>query len=138
MLRNMRFFMRSRETLVRLHRFRTEEKRRQAADIEMMIADLLKKFDELDSHVKFEESRSGVTDPAHFNYSMAAKAARGRRDNLMKSIGELRDQHETALAGLAEEESELRKVELLAEKEAQPLQPSFPAVHGGGGHVLAR
>ena len=32
--------MRSRETLLRLHRFRTEAKRRQAADIERMITDL--------------------------------------------------------------------------------------------------
>jgi flagellar export protein FliJ len=130
--------MRSRETLVRLHRFRTEEKRRQVADIEAMIADLLKKYDELDGHVKFEEGRSGVTDPNHFNYSMAAKAARTRRDNLMKSIADLRDQHEAALAALADEEAELRKVELLAEKENALAQPSMPAAHGENGFAHAR
>jgi chromosome segregation ATPase len=109
--------MRSRETLLRLHRFRTEERRRQAADIDTMIQDLSKKYDELDAHVRFEEARNGVTDPASVNYSMAAKAARGRRDNLQKSIAELNDQKANVMAMLADEEAELRKVELLMEKE---------------------
>ncbi|HEX7107633.1 MAG TPA: flagellar export protein FliJ [Aestuariivirga sp.] len=109
--------MRSRETLLRLHRFRTEDRRRQAADIDGMIQDLTKKYDELDSHVRFEESRNGVTDPANVNYSMAAKATRGRRDNLLKSIADLKDQKAAVMAQLVDEEAELRKVELLMEKE---------------------
>ena len=110
--------MRSRETLLRLHRFRTEDRRRQAADIDGMIQDLTKKYDELDSHVRFEESRNGVTDPANVNYSMAAKATRGRRDNLLKSISGLKDQKAAVVAQLADEEVELRKVEMLMEKES--------------------
>ena len=110
--------MRSRETLLRLHRFRTEDRRRQAADIDGMIQDLTKKYDELDSHVRFEESRNGVTDPANVNYSMAAKATRGRRDNLLKSIADLKDQKAAVVAQLVDEEAELRKVELLMEKES--------------------
>ena len=110
--------MRSRDTLLRLHRFRTQEKRRQAADIESMIADFMRKYDELDIQVKIEESRNGVSDPAHFNYSLSAKAARGRRDNVMKSIGELKDQLAGAQAALGEEEQELRRAEMMVEKEA--------------------
>jgi len=110
--------MRSRETLLRLHRFRTEDRRRQAADIDGMIQDLTRKYDELDSHVRFEESRNGVTDPANVNYSMAAKATRGRRDNLLKSIADLKDQKASVVAQLADEEVELRKVEMLMEKES--------------------
>lgn len=117
--------MRSRETLLRLHRFRTEEKRRQVADIDSMIQDFMRKFEDLDAQVKFEESRTGVSDPAHFNYSMTAKAARARRDNLMKSIGELRDQLADAQSALGEEEQELRRAELLVEKES------------GSGHAIA-
>ena len=56
--------MRDRHGLLRLHRFRTEECRRQVADIEMMVADLMRKYDELDAHVKYEEGRNGITDPA--------------------------------------------------------------------------
>ncbi len=119
--------MRSRETLLRLHRFRTEEKRRQVADMDFMIQDFTRKYDELDAQVKFEESRNGVTDPAHFNYSLSAKAARGRRDNLMRSIAELKDQMAEAQAALASEEDELRRVEMLAEKEGAPVTP-LPAM----------
>ena len=120
--------MRSRETLLRLHRFRTEERRRQASDIDGMIQDLMKKYDELDAHVRFEESRNNVTDPANVNYSMAAKATRGRRDNLLKSIADLRDQKEAVMLQVGEEETNLRKVEMLMEKEggaaAAPAVPT--------------
>ena len=119
--------MRSRETLLRLHRFRTEEKRRQVADIEFMIQDFTRKFDDLDAQVKFEEGRTGVSDPSHFNYSLSAKSARVRRDNLLRSIGELRDQLNEAQMIFAHEAQELRRAEMLAEKEAMgfaavPLQ----------------
>lgn len=109
--------MRSRDNMLRLHRFKHEERRRQVAEIEMMIADLLKKQDELEAHIRMEESRNGVSDPAHYNYSTAAKASRVRRDNLLLSIGELKDQLDAAKSALADEEAELRKIELLAEKE---------------------
>jgi flagellar FliJ protein len=66
-----------------------------------------------------EESRNGVSDPAHYNYSTAAKASRVRRDNLLLSIGELKDQLDAAKSALADEEAELRKIELLAEKEGE-------------------
>ena len=59
--------MRSRESLLRLHRFRVEDKRRQAADIESMIQDFMRKYDDLDAQVRFEEARNGVGDPTHFN-----------------------------------------------------------------------
>ncbi|MGQ0484520.1 MAG: flagellar export protein FliJ [Hyphomicrobiales bacterium] len=115
--------MRSRDSLLRLHRFRAEDKRRQAADIEAMIQDFMRKYDDLDGQVRFEEARNGVGDPAHFNYSLAARAAGSRRDNLLKSISELKDQLNDVQAALKDEEAELRKVELLVEKE------------GGGGGV---
>ena len=118
--------MRSRETLLRLHRFRTEEKRRQVADIDSMIQDFMRKFDDLDAQVKFEESRNGVTDPTHFNYSLSAKAARGRRDNLMRSIAELKDQLTDAQTALGEAEQELRRAEMLAEKEGGSPAPMIP------------
>lgn len=109
--------MRSREGLLRLHRFRTEDVRRQVNEMDMMIQDLMRKHDELDQHVKFEESRNGVSDPNSVNYSMAAKAARGRRDNILKTVGELKDQQSAMKQKLGEEEAELRKIELMVEKE---------------------
>ena len=118
--------MRSRETLLRLHRFRTEDKRRQVADIDSMIQDFMRKYDDLDAQVKFEESRNGVSDPAHFNYSLSAKAARGRRDNLMRSIAELKDQLADAQVAFDIEEQELRRAEMLVEKEGGSPTPAIP------------
>ena len=122
--------MRSRETLLRLHRFRTEEKRRQVADIDFMIQDFTRKFDDLDAQVKFEEGRTGVSDPSHFNYSLSAKSARARRDNLLRSIGELRDQLNEAQLALANEEQELRRAEMLAELMRLKSNVAVAGTHG--------
>jgi flagellar protein FliJ len=115
--------MRSRDSLLRLHRFRTEDVRRQAADIDMMIQDLMRKHDDLEQHIKFEEQRTGISDPQHVNYSMAAKSSRVRLENLLKSVGELRDQHEGVMEKLKDEEAELRKIEMLVEKEGGSIKP---------------
>lgn len=119
--------MRSRDSLLRLNRFRVEDCRRQVADMDMMIGDLMRKHDELDAHVKFEEQRTGVADPNNVNYSMAAKAVRSRRDNMLRSVAELRDQREAAAERLKEAEGDLRKVELLVEKDSQNSRTPVPA-----------
>ena len=110
--------MRSKDTLLRLHRFHVEEKRRQVGDIEMMMADFRRKQDDLDQQIAYEEQKTGVSDPANFNYSMTAKSIRNRRENLLATIDDLQAQLDRAHEAVAEEESELRKVELLAEKDA--------------------
>jgi flagellar protein FliJ len=131
--------MRSRESLLRLHRFRTEDVRRQAADMDVMVQDLMRKHDDLEQHIKFEEQRTGISDPANVNYSMAAKSSRIRLDNLLKSVGELKDQHSSILDRLKEEEADLRKVEMLVEKEGGSLKP-LPIMPPPGvmiGHAIA-
>lgn len=123
--------MRSKDTMMRLQRFRFEEKRLQVGEIESMIADFQRKHDDLDLQVKAEESRSGVSDPAHFNYSLTAKSIRARRDNLTKSIADLQEQLSEAKAQLEDVAAELRKTELLIEKSGGG--PSAPAQAFGAG-----
>jgi flagellar protein FliJ len=132
--------MRSRDSLLRLHRFRTDDVRRQVADMDMMIQDLMRKHDDLDAHVKMEEGRNGISDPNNVNYSMAAKSVRGRRDNILRTVAELRDQHEAMIEKLKEEESELRKVEMLVEKEGGSLKPvpMMPPPGAMIGHAIGR
>jgi flagellar protein FliJ len=120
--------MRSRDSLLRLNRFKVEDCRRQVSDMDMMISDLMRKHDDLDNHVKFEEQRTGVSDPANVNYSMAAKSVRGRRDNILRTVAELRDQHEAMIERLKDAEADLRKVEMLVEKEAPTKVAVAPAV----------
>lgn len=108
--------MRSRDTLLRLARFKLQERQRQAMGLESMIAEFLRKQDDLDALISAEEARSGVTDPEHFNYPTTAKAARVRRDNLLASVADLNDQLAEVRAAYAEEESELNRLELAAGK----------------------
>lgn len=131
--------MRSRESLLRLNRFRVEDCRRQVADMDLMIQDLMRKHDDLDNHVKFEEQRTSVTDPNNVNYSMAAKSVRGRRDNILKTVGELRDQHESMIERLKEAEADLRKVEMLVEKETPIAKQIVPEMGARiASHALMR
>jgi flagellar protein FliJ len=124
--------MRSKNTYLRLQRFRVEERRRQVQAIEAMIADFRRKQDDLDHQIAAEEQRNGVTDPGHFSYSMTAKSLRGRRDNILRSMSELEAELDDAKERFAAEESELRKLELLAEKEGGVAQLAAPATDSGG------
>jgi flagellar export protein FliJ len=123
--------MRSKNTYLRLQRFRVEERRRQVQAIEAMIADFRRKQDDLDHQIAAEEQRNGITDPGHFSYSMTAKSLRGRRDNILRSMSELKAELDEAKGRFAIEESELRKLELLAEKEGGVVQVAAPATDSG-------
>ena len=115
--------MRMRNSLLRLQRFRFEDRKRQLAAIEAMINDFQRKQEDLDQQIQLEEQRNGVTDPSHFNYSMTAKSLRARRDNLLRSAAELRDQREEVRARFEEDSAELKRLELLAEKESALAAP---------------
>ena len=105
--------MKSRETLVRLKKFQVDEKRRKVAQIETMIAEFDRMAGDLEREIRIEQDRAGIHDPAHFAYSTYAKAAIARRENLKRSIDELRVQLEDAKSALGEAFDDLRKVELL-------------------------
>jgi flagellar protein FliJ len=109
--------MKSRETLIRLKRFHVDEKRRQVAQIEAMIADFQRMANDLDREIAAEQSRAGIDDPGHFAYPTYAKAAMQRRDNLTQSADNLQGQLEDARAQLAEAFEELKKVEILEERD---------------------
>jgi flagellar protein FliJ len=110
--------MKSRDSLIRLKRFRVEEKRRQVAQIESMIAEFERMANDLDVQIAAEQERSGIRDASHFAYPTFAKAATQRRDNLAASAAELKGQLLVANAELAEANEELEKIEALAERDA--------------------
>jgi len=109
--------MKSRETLIRLKKFRVEERRRTIAQIEKMISGFERISADLERDIKIEQDRSGIHDPAHFAYPTYAKAAIQRRDNLKRSAHDLKIQLEDAKAALGEAFEEMRKVELLGERD---------------------
>lgn len=109
--------MKSRNSLIRLKRFQVDEKRRQVMQIEMMIAEFERMAAELDEQIVAEQQRSGISDVTHFAYPTFAKAAMTRRDNLLGSADELRGQLEQAQAALGEAVEEMKKIELLEERD---------------------
>ena len=109
--------MKSRETLIRLKKFQVDEKRRKVAQIEAMIAEFDRIAAELDREIKLEQDRAGIHDPAHFAYPTYAKAAIARRENLKRSADELKVQMDDAKAALGEAFEELKKVEMLDERD---------------------
>jgi flagellar FliJ protein len=109
--------MKSRETLIRLRKFQADEKRRRVAQIEGMIADFDRMSSDLEREITAEQERAGIHDPTHFAYPTYAKAAMTRRDNLKRSADELKVQLEDARMALAEAFEELKKVELLDERD---------------------
>jgi flagellar export protein FliJ len=79
-----------------------------------MIADFQRMTTELDREIQSEQERAGINDPSHFAYPTYAKAAIQRRENLQRSV---KVQLEDARSHLGEAFEELKKVELLDERD---------------------
>ena len=109
--------MKSRDTIIRLKKFQVDEKRRRVAQIEGMIAEFERMAGDLEREIRVEQDRAGIHDPGHFAYPTYAKAAITRRENLKRSAEELKAQLDDAKAALGESFEELKKVELLDERD---------------------
>src|SRR5438309_4077049 len=109
--------MKSRDTLIRLKKFQVDERRRKVAQIESMIAEFERMAADLDREIRSEQERAGIHDPAHFAYPTYAKAAMVRKENLKRSADELKVQLEDAKGALGEAFEEMKKVELLDERD---------------------
>jgi flagellar export protein FliJ len=103
--------MKSRDALIRLKRFQAEECRRRAAQLQTMIAEFTRMTGDLDREIAHEEQRANIADPNHFAYPTYARAARTRRDNLLRSVADLRDQLSEAEAHLKDAGEELAKAQ---------------------------
>lgn len=109
--------MKSRNTLIRVKRFQLDERRRKAAQMEAMIADFQRIAADLEREIVAEQERAGIYDPSHFAYPTYAKAAIARRENLKRSIDELEAQLREARISLQEAAEELKRAELLDERD---------------------
>ena len=109
--------MKSRDSLIRLKRFQVDEKRRQVNQIEMMVAEFTRMVGDLDDQIVSEQNRVGISDVTHFAYPTFAKAAMSRRDNLKASIRDLEEKLERARDEMAEAVEDLKKVELIEERD---------------------
>jgi flagellar protein FliJ len=78
--------------LIRLKESHANETQRLAAQIEVMIADFDRMANDLEREIQAEQDRAGIRDPAHYAYPTYAKAAVARRDNLKRSVQDLKVQ----------------------------------------------
>ena len=109
--------MKSRNAIMRLVRFQVDEKRRRIAQIELMIAEFDRVATDLDREIALEEQRAGISDKSHFAYPTYARAAAHRRENLVRSTYELREQLADARRELGEVSEELKRLEILDDRE---------------------
>ena len=114
--------MKSRDALIRLKRFEVEEKRRKVADIEAMISDFNHMAVDLDRQIAIEQERAGISDVNHYAYPTFAKAAIQRRNNLSTSAANLAAKLAAARGELDEACEELKKIELIEERDAERLR----------------
>jgi flagellar export protein FliJ len=114
--------MKSRDAVIRLKRFEVDEKRRKVADIEAMIGDFNNMAADLDRQIAIEQERAGITDVNHYAYPTFAKAAIQRRNNLTASAADLEARLASARAELDEANDDLKKIELLEERDAERLR----------------
>ncbi|MGB5948072.1 MAG: flagellar export protein FliJ [Parvibaculum sp.] len=105
--------MRNRDSLIRLHRFQVDEKRRKLAELELMLQEFRARERELEAQVLAEQEKAGISDVAHFAYPMFAKSVIRRRQNILNSIEDIEHQLSVAKEELASAFRELKKYELI-------------------------
>lgn len=114
--------MKSRKSLIHLRRFEVDERRQMVADIETMMEDFQQMGIDLERQIQVEQEKAGVSDVNHFAYPTFAKAAIARRDNLKTSCSDLEVKLEEARGQLAEAFEELKKIELIEERDAERIR----------------
>ncbi|HUU67354.1 MAG TPA: flagellar FliJ family protein [Methyloceanibacter sp.] len=133
--------MKSRDAVIRLKRFEVEEKRRKVEEIESMIGEFNTMATDLDRQIAIEQERAGVSDVNHYAYPTFAKAAIQRRDNLSTSVAGLEAKLAAARGDLDEATEDLKKIELLQERDAERLRvdqtPAAAELIAVGAHRVA-
>lgn len=111
--------MKSREGLVRLHRFRVEEIRKRLKSLDDMRGDLAKKMSDLETMVQEEQRRSVNSDLGRLAFPTFARSVQARRENIQRTIDEVEKQASTVSEELQAAYRELKKYEVTVDADAQ-------------------
>lgn len=107
--------MKSHETLLKLHRFRAEEARRQLSALETMKAEMEGKIAELDRLLSDEARKATESGIGRYAYPTFAKSIQDRKENVRRSVTEIERQIDAARQGLEAAFRELKKYEIADE-----------------------
>ena len=76
-------------TLIRLYRWRLDEKRRMFADLERLLAGFHTQLECLEAELRAEQELAAGSDEGRYAYPTYAEAVIGRREALLRSIAEV-------------------------------------------------
>ena len=107
--------MKSRESLIRLHRFKVDEIRRRLKSLDDMRADLTKKMSDLEVMMQEEQRRAAHSDLGRLAYPSFARSVVQRRENIQRSVDEVEREAAQVTEQLQSAFRELKKYEIAAE-----------------------
>ncbi len=107
--------MKTLESLIRLYKWRLEEKRRALAALQGLRADLARQATELEAELG-REQQTAKTMETGWTYSGYAKAVIQRRENLRRSMAEVERRMELARDEVNAAWREMRKYEIAEER----------------------
>jgi flagellar export protein FliJ len=110
--------MKSRDVLVRLHKFKVDEIQRRLKALREMRADLERKTNDLEVMVQDEQRRAAGSDLGRLAYPTFARSVQARRENIQRSIDEVERQMAAVQEELEAGYAELKKYETDAENAA--------------------
>jgi flagellar protein FliJ len=117
--------MRGLSSLIRLHRWRLDEKRRELAALEQLAADLRAQLGQLEVDVKTEQEAARTTESGAFAYAGYAQGVIDRRAKLSASLKEVEGRIKLQDDSVKETFRELKRYEItMAERKKRARHES--------------
>ena len=118
--------MKVRRSLIRLHKWQVDEKRKHLSDLLVLRDDLIARADDLAAKVRREQevvrNLHGTATDVGYAYSAFSQSTRTQADNLRRSIDEILARISEAEEALAEAFKELKRQEIAAENQERREQ----------------
>lgn len=114
--------MRRYASLIRLHRWKVDERRRVLADLEELGAEMRGRLERLDSDIEHEQDIARRTAEAARHYPAFAAAMAQRRETLKRSVDNVDQQIVQARETLTEAYRELKKYEIAEDGRRRQLR----------------
>lgn len=110
------------DSLIRMHRWQLDERRRHVADLDALAEKLRDEQRRLDAEEKYEQQIAATSPEGAFAYAGYASGLIERRRKLIQSLAEVAEQIVAAREALAEAFQEMKRYETTAANRARQQQ----------------